>query len=71
MVQFSGVIPHAALIVLKLKKKRIIRIIVNARNRVPCRQLFKNLKTLPLKSQYIFPLLIFVAKNRGSYESNS
>jgi len=33
-------------------QKRIIRIIMNARNRDSCRQLFKNLKTLPLKSQY-------------------
>jgi len=49
----------------------MIRIIMNARNRDPCHQLFKNLKILPLKSQYIFPLLLFVAKNRDLYESNS
>jgi len=49
----------------------IIRIILNARNRDSCRQLFKNLKILPLKSQCIFPLLLFVAKNRDLYESNS
>jgi len=42
-----------------------------ARNRNTCHQLFKNLKILPLKSQYIFPLLLFVAHNRDSYESNS
>jgi hypothetical protein len=36
-----------------------------------CRQLFKDLKILPLKSQYIFSLLLFVAKNRDSYELNS
>jgi hypothetical protein len=52
-------------------KKRIIWIIMNARNRGSCRQLFKNLKILPLISQYIFSLLLFVAKNRDSYESNS
>jgi hypothetical protein len=44
---------------------------MNARNRDSCRQLFKNLKILPLKSQYIFSLLLFVAKNRESYEPNS
>jgi len=44
---------------------------MNARNRVSCRQLFKNLKILSLKSQYIFSLLLFVAKNRDLYESNS
>jgi len=35
-------------------QKRIIRIIMNARNRDACLHLFKNLKILPLKSQYIF-----------------
>jgi len=52
-------------------QKWIIRIIMNATNRDTCHQLFKNLKILPLKSQYIFPLLLFVAKNRDLYESNS
>ena len=37
-------------------QRRIIRINMNAKNRVSCRQLFKNLKILPLKSQYIFSL---------------
>ena len=36
-----------------------------------CHQLFKNLKILPFKSQYIFSLLLFVAKNRDLYELNS
>jgi hypothetical protein len=45
---------------------------MNARNRGSCRrQLFKNLKILPLKSQYIFSLLLFVAENRDLYELNS
>jgi len=44
---------------------------MNAINRDSCHQLFKNLKILPLKSQYIFSLLLFVAKNRDLYESNS
>jgi len=44
---------------------------MNARNRESCHQLFKNLKILHLKSQYIFSLLLFVAKNRNLYESNS
>ena len=35
-------------------KKRIIRIIMNARNINYFRQLFKNLKILTLKSKYIF-----------------
>ena len=44
---------------------------MNARNRDSYRQLLKNQKILPLKSQCIFSLLLFVAKNRDSYESNS
>jgi hypothetical protein len=44
---------------------------MNARNRDSCRhQLFKNLKMLSLKSQYIFSLLLFVAENRDLYELN-
>jgi hypothetical protein len=49
----------------------MIRIIMNARNGDSCHQLFKNLKILPLKSQYIFFLVLFVAKNRDLYGSNS
>jgi len=52
-------------------QKRIIRIIMNARNRDSCHHLFKNLKILPLKLQYIFTLLLFVAKNKDLYELNS
>jgi len=52
-------------------QKGIIRIIVNARNKDSCHQFFKNLKILPLKSQYIFFLLLFFARNRDLYESNS
>jgi len=52
-------------------KKRIVRIIVNARYRESCHHLFKNIKILALKSQYIYSLLLFVAKNRDFYESRS
>ena len=52
-------------------QKRIIRIIMNAKNRDSSCQLFENLKILPLKSQYISSLLLFVAINRDLYESNS
>jgi len=52
-------------------QKRIIRIIMNARNRDSCCQLFNNLKILSLKSQYIFNILLFVAKNRDLYEFNA
>jgi len=35
------------------------------------RTLFKKLNILPLKSQYIFFLLLFVVRNRELYKSNS
>jgi len=44
---------------------------MKARNTDFCHQLFKNLKTLPLKLQYIFSFLLFFTKNRDLYESNS
>jgi len=44
---------------------------MNARNRDPCHQLFKNLKTLSLKSQYIFFPFIICCQNRDLHESNS
>ena len=43
-------------------KKRIITIIMNARNRDSFCHLFKNLKILPFKSQYIFSLLLFATE---------
>ena len=51
-------------------QKRVNRIIMNAKNRDSSRQLFENLKILPLKSQYISFLLLLVAINRDLYESN-
>jgi hypothetical protein len=44
-------------------QKRAIRIIMNVDNGVSCRELFKKLKILPLQSQYILSLSLFVVKN--------
>ena len=52
-------------------KKRIIIIITNTGRSDSCRQLYKQLQILPLPSQYIFSLLVFVKKNRGLFLSNS
>jgi len=52
-------------------QKRIIIITMNARNTDFCHRLFENLKTLPLKSQYIFSFYYSFTKNRDLYESNS
>ena len=35
-----------------------------------CRELFKELKILPLSSQYILSLLLFVVSNRDYFVSN-
>ena len=52
-------------------QKRAIRIIMNAGNRVSCRKLFKKLNILPLHSQYILSLLVFVVKNIHEFTTNS
>lgn len=52
-------------------QKRIIRIITNKGKRDSCRNLYKQLQILTLPSQYIFSLLLFVAKHRDLFLSNS
>jgi hypothetical protein len=43
-------------------QKRAIRIITNSRMRDSCRELFRKLEILPLYSQYILSIAIFVIK---------
>ena len=52
-------------------QKKAIRIIMGHGNRESCRNLFKELKILPLVSQYILSLLTFVLNNREQYFANS
>jgi hypothetical protein len=52
-------------------QKRAIRVIMNAGNRVSCHELCKKLNILPLHSQYILSLLLFVVKNIEEFASNS
>ena len=52
-------------------QKRIIRIIINSDNKESCRDLFKKLYILPLRSQNIFSLLIFLVKNKDFFKTNS
>jgi len=52
-------------------QKRIIRIITNSRKNSSCRQLFKELNILPIQSQYIFSILLFVTKNKDQFLFNS
>jgi hypothetical protein len=66
---FWGNSPHS-IHIFRLQK-RIITIINNSRGRASCRELFRKLKILPLQSQYIFSLLLLMAKNREQIKSNS
>jgi hypothetical protein len=44
---------------------------MNAGNRESCRELFKKLNILPVHSQYIQSLLLFVVKNVEMFKPNS
>ena len=52
-------------------QERVIRIITYSRPRDSCRQLFKILGILPLMSQYIFSLLLFIVNNKALFQINS
>jgi hypothetical protein len=52
-------------------QKRAVRIMVGAGNRDSCRKIFTSLKTLPLPSQYIYSLVMFVVNNRDSFRTNT
>ena len=52
-------------------QKRTIRIISNCGKYDSCRQLFNQLQITTLPSQYMFSLLVFVAKNRHLFLCNS
>jgi hypothetical protein len=52
-------------------QKRVIRIKMNARNRESCHELFKKLNILPLHSEYILSLSLFVVKNINMFKFNS
>jgi hypothetical protein len=47
-------------------QKRVIRIITNSRSGDSWRELFKKLKRLPLQSQHIFFLLLFMVKKENN-----
>jgi len=52
-------------------QKNIIGIITGYRSRDSCRDFFQNLKILPLQSQYVLSLLLFVVKNKNKFKLNS
>jgi len=66
---FWGNSPHCQKI-FRIQKK-IIRIMVGCRSRASCRNLFRKLEILPLASQYIYLLMLFVFNNINSFLLNS
>jgi len=44
---------------------------MNVDSRTSCRRLFKQLGILPLQSQYVFSLMMFMAKNRELFVINA
>jgi hypothetical protein len=52
-------------------QKRVIRIITNSSNKDSCQDLFKKLNILPLQSQYLLTLLMFVVKNKELFKMTS
>jgi hypothetical protein len=52
-------------------KKRMIRLINNCGLRDSCGCVFKEMGILTLYSQYLYSLLIFVAKNRDLFKANT
>jgi hypothetical protein len=56
-------------IIVKIQK-RIIRGIMNSGSKASCHKFLKKLYILPLYSQYIFSVLLFIVKNRPSVNTN-
>jgi hypothetical protein len=44
---------------------------MNSSRNASCQQLFKDLNILPIHSQYIYSILLFVTKNKDQFLSNS
>ena len=44
---------------------------MNSNNNAPCKELFKSLNILPLQSQYIYSILLFITKNKDQFFLNS
>ena len=66
---FWGISPYS-LKIFRIKKK-ILRIMVGCRSRASCRSIFKKLRILPLASQYIYLLMLFVVNNTDLFKFNS
>ena len=67
-INFWSTSPHFE-VIFKIQK-RIIKVIMNSDSKDSCHELFKKLYILPLHSQYIFSILLFVVKNRDLFKTN-
>jgi len=67
---FWGDIPHRMSTYLSFKK-RIIRITMGTRLKDSCREYFKTLQILPLASQYILSIALFMIQNKDLFKMNS
>jgi len=68
-IDFGGNQPYSDKI-FKIQKM-VIRIITSSRPRDSFRELFKNLEILPLYSQYIYSISIYVVKNKHLFHTNN
>lgn len=66
---FWGNTSHSK-IIFRMQKKAI-RNIMGIKNKESCRKYFKELKILPMKSQYIYLVALFVVENRQHFEVNT
>jgi hypothetical protein len=64
---FWGNLSHSS-IIFRIQEKAI-RIMEGCGNRVLCRNLFKKLQILPLTSQHILSLLMFVVQNKNFFSN--
>jgi hypothetical protein len=67
-IMFWGNSPHSRFIF--VMQKRIVRIIMKAKPKDSCKELFSKLGILILNSQYIFSVLIFVVKRKDLFTLN-
>jgi len=68
-ITFWGNSSHSS-IIFRIQKKAI-RIIEGCGNRISCRKLCKKLQILPLTSQYVLSLLMFVVQNKSLFLTNN
>ena len=66
---FWGISSHSS-IIFRIKKKSI-GIMEGCGNRVSCRNLFKKLQVLPLTSQYMLAVLMFVVQNKNFFSTKN